>query len=80
MSTPRVPVRFTCHACGVGEQTVSVRGREPGESIASWMRTVGRAVQFTHGALSPRCQSRHVDLKIPAEGLPAAGTEKEAPP
>jgi hypothetical protein len=72
-----VEVLFTCRACGKSEQSVAIRAREEGESIASWMKTVQRAVGFAHSTLSPHCRSRNVDLKMRASPAGVGIPDKE---
>jgi hypothetical protein len=65
MTILTVKVQYTCFTCALTDRTVSVREREPSEDVVAWVEFVRREVARDHLRVSPRCVSRHCDLKIP---------------
>jgi hypothetical protein len=59
-----VPVFWTCHDCGLAEQEIGVRERQPDEYVIAWMRSVQVAVRADH-ATSPKCKADRFDLRVP---------------
>lgn len=56
-----------CEAvCTCGTLSFRVRYRRPDEDIAEWLeKVVGPAMGKAHSEMSPLCQARGADLKIP---------------
>lgn len=65
-----ITIRYSCPACGLVDEKVDVRDREPGENVVTWTRDVmGWAINIQHRRRSPGCNAKTAeDVKIPMTG------------
>ena len=66
-ATSYITVLFDCHECGLLRAKAFVRERWKEEQLLSWIKEVNIAVGEAHSLLSPLCQSRKVDLRLPVK-------------
>lgn len=66
-------LRFTCKVCGVTDVPFEIAERGSKEPLSQWMGLVRKMVGMAHTQVSPHCQYKAVDLKIP---IPANSTGK----
>jgi hypothetical protein len=57
---------YTCEPCGVKDQEVTVRTRNSGEELDSWMREAQTRVTIDHQKRSPNCTATNMtEMKVP---------------
>lgn len=70
-----IEIRYSCHQCGLKDQTVKIPARHPKENVRDWMHTLTVYASEDHRARSPGCNPETLaEVKIPLEdGAPIGG-------
>jgi hypothetical protein len=68
-----ITTRFSCHGCGLRDHPCMVRERHGTEDLSGWVDMIRYAVAREHRRVSPACDARTCDLKIPMTGTDRIG-------